>query len=183
MTINDALFSSGKDDWETPQGIFDELNAEFNFDIDVAASRNNAKCKVYFDEEYTDTFNQIWSGVCWLNPPYSRPENACNQNCKKKTCCKRGYHLEEYKHGQIDFVRKAYNSVFVDKTADCVVMLIPSRTDTKIWSQYIWDNKNHCPRKGVEIRFIEGRLKFGNADNSAPFPSCIIIYRRKDRTK
>jgi len=63
--------------------------------------------------------------------------------------------------------------------ADLVVMLIPSRTDTKRWHRYIWDNKIHKPRPGVEVRFIEGRIKFGGHTNSAPFPSAIIVFRHK----
>jgi len=49
-----------------------------------------------------------------------------------------------------------------------VVMLIPSRTDTRWWHEYCM--------KG-EIRFIQGRLKFGCQKNSAPFPSAIVIFR------
>jgi len=49
-------------------------------------------------------------------------------------------------------------------------MLIPSRTDTKYWHDYIM--------KADEIRFIKGRLKFGNAKNSAPFPSCVVVFNK-----
>ena len=50
-----------------------------------------------------------------------------------------------------------------------VVMLIPSRTDTRWWHDYVM--------KATEIRFIKGRLKFGGSKNSAPFPSCIVIFK------
>lgn len=50
-----------------------------------------------------------------------------------------------------------------------VVMLIPSRTDTRWWHEYIM--------KATEIRFIRGRLKFGEAKNSAPFPSCVVVFK------
>ncbi len=50
-----------------------------------------------------------------------------------------------------------------------VVMLIPARTDTKYFHEYIY-------HKAADIRFIQGRLKFGNAQNSAPFPSMIVIF-------
>lgn len=63
------------------------------------------------------------------------------------------------------WVKYAYEQSQKGKT---VVMLIPSRTDTKWWHEYCM--------KG-EIRFIKGRLKFGDAKNSAPFPSAIIIFR------
>ena len=50
-----------------------------------------------------------------------------------------------------------------------VVMLIPSRTDTRWWHEYVM--------KASEIRFIKGRLKFGGQKNSAPFPSCVVVFR------
>lgn len=50
-----------------------------------------------------------------------------------------------------------------------IVLLIPSRTDTRWWQNDIM--------KAQEIRFIKGRLKFGNATNSAPFPSALAIYK------
>lgn len=48
-------------------------------------------------------------------------------------------------------------------------MLIPARTDTKYFHEYIYHNTK-------EIRFIKGRLKFGNAKNSAPFPSMVVVF-------
>lgn len=63
--------------------------------------------------------------------------------------------------------KKASESAAVGAT---VVMLLPARTDTKWFHEYI------CGK--AEIRFIEGRLKFGGAENSAPFPSMIIVFRR-----
>lgn len=51
-----------------------------------------------------------------------------------------------------------------------VVCLLPARTDTKYFHEYIY----HNPR--ATIRFIKGRLKFGNSTNSAPFPSMLVIY-------
>lgn len=52
-----------------------------------------------------------------------------------------------------------------------VVMLIPARTDTGYFHDYIYKKPN------VEIRFIRGRLKFGDEKNSAPFPSMVVIFR------
>lgn len=51
-----------------------------------------------------------------------------------------------------------------------VVCLIPARTDTRWWHDYVIGRAD-------EIRFIRGRLKFGNQVNSAPFPSAVVIYR------
>ncbi len=63
------------------------------------------------------------------------------------------------------WMRKAYGAAQEGAT---VVCLIPARTDTKWWHEYCM--------KG-EIRFLRGRLKFGDAENSAPFPSAIIVFR------
>lgn len=59
------------DEWGTPPEVFDPLNAEFKFDLDVAASASNTKCNRFFDLE-EDGLTQPWSGRCWMNPPYGR---------------------------------------------------------------------------------------------------------------
>lgn len=53
-----------------------------------------------------------------------------------------------------------------------VVLLVPSRTCTKWWHDHAM--------KATEIRFIRGRLKFGGSKASAPFPSCVVIFKPKD---
>lgn len=81
------------------------------------------------------------------------------------------------KWGNSNFVNPPYSDIKI-WVAECygrylkgltVVMLIPSSTDTKWWHEYVMKSK--------EIRFIKGRLKFGDAKNSAPFPSCIVIFK------
>lgn len=98
----------------------------------------NAKCSKYYSPEQ-DGLSQKWDGVCWCNPPYGR---------KVK-----------------DWVLKAEQSA---KDGAIVVMLLPARTDTKWFHDYILGK--------AEIRFLKGRLKFGGANNSAPFPSMIVIF-------
>lgn len=71
MKINSGLFSSNTDDWATPQWLFDELNKEFHFDLDVCASDLNHKCENYFTKEMNG-LEQKWYGVVWCNPPYGR---------------------------------------------------------------------------------------------------------------
>ena len=70
--MNKVLFSSNKEDWETPQDLFNKLDQEFNFTIDVASSEENHKCNKY----YTDKENgliQDWSKeTVWCNPPYRK---------------------------------------------------------------------------------------------------------------
>ncbi len=64
------------------------------------------------------------------------------------------------------WIKKGYEEWQKGKT---VVFLIPSRTDTRWWHDYCM--------KATEIRFIRGRLKFDDQENSAPFPSAIVIFR------
>ena len=141
MKNEKALFSTGKNDWETPKELFEELDSEFHFTLDPCATPENAKCKKFFTEEQNGLI-QDWSGeVVFCNPPYSDKQ----QTEWVKKC---------WEHGQ---------------SGGLAVMLIPARTDTKRFHQYIYNNDN------AEIRFIKGRLKFGNSKNSAPFPSMIVI--------
>lgn len=48
MLINKGLFMSNRKDWETPQSFFNELDKEFNFNTDVCAVAENAKCRHFF---------------------------------------------------------------------------------------------------------------------------------------
>lgn len=145
MAINKALFSHDSDEWETPQWLFDKLNKEFNFNLDLAATKENAKTSMFCSKENSG-LTGIFRGNfnIWCNPPYSDIKNWC----------KRCYELS--------------NDVNI------VVMLVPARTDTKWFHEFCYNQKN------VEIRFIKGRLKFGESKNSAPFPSMIVIFRNQN---
>lgn len=134
------MYSSKSDEWATPQSFFDEVNAEFQFDLDVCATDENHKCEKYFTMS-DDGLSQNWGGArVWCNPPYSEIDK---------------------------WVAKAFYETKQDNTL--VVMLIPSRTDTKYFHNYIYNR--------TEIRFVKGRLKFGDGKNSAPFPSMLVIFR------
>lgn len=139
--------TSKKDDWETPQELFDELNEKHNFTLDAAATDENAKLPNYYTIE-DDALNQNWKGRVFCNPPYGR----------------------EIKH----WVKKAYEES-QQPYNEKVVILIPSRTDTIYWHEYIFG-------KAKEIDFLRGRLKFevnGKSGQPAPFPSAIITYTKE----
>lgn len=138
----EVLFSSKSEMWETPQDFFDKLDDEFHFDLDVCATHENAKCKRYYTPEM-DGLSRPWEGVCWCNPPYGKPTRK--------------------------WVRKAHDEAY--KGNCTVVMLLPARTDTAWFHDWIYGK--------AEIRFIRGRLKFGGSKNSAPFPSMVVIFRPK----
>lgn len=135
-----VMFSSATDLWATPQWLFDDFNAEFGFTLDACALPSNAKCAKYFTPE-VDGLAQDWGGeVVWCNPPYGREIGKWVKKC-----------AEESK-----------------KNNTTVVALLPARTDTKWFHEYIYHK--------AEVVFLRGRLKFGDAKNSAPFPSMIVIF-------
>ena len=78
----------------------------------------------------------------FCNPPYGRAIKDWVKKCSE----------ESRKHGST------------------IVMLIPARTDTSYFHDYIYKKQN------VEVRFVRGRLKFGDGKNSAPFPSMVVIF-------
>lgn len=137
------MFSSATDQWATPQAFFDELNAEFGFDLDPCADETNHKCAEYFTRT-DDGLKQNWGGKrVYCNPPYGKEIGAWVKKC-----------FEEVRAG----------------TCELAVMLIPARTDTRWFHDYIYG-------KADEVRFVRGRLKFGGAKNSAPFPSMVVVYK------
>jgi len=69
MRGDDWYQSSASPVWETPQWLFDLLDKEFGFTLDVCALPDNAKCERFFPPE-ADGLTQKWEGVCWMNPPY-----------------------------------------------------------------------------------------------------------------
>ena len=140
--MNSALLSSKKMDYCTPQGFFDALNAEFHFTLDAAATEKSAKCKNFYTPE-TDGLTSPWNiggGSAFCNPPYGRALGA--------------------------WVRKAYEEA---QTGTTVVLLIPARTDTAYFHDYIYGK--------AEIRFLRGRLHFEDEDGNrlppAPFADVV----------
>jgi site-specific DNA-methyltransferase (adenine-specific) len=151
----EVMFSSERTDWETPQDLFNELNEEFHFTLDVCATEENKKCERYFSKKING-LTEDWFGTCFMNPPYGREI--------------------------IDWVKKAHDEVDLSKTmretksdidkrvlTTCVVGLLPARTDTQWFHDYIYNK--------AEIRFLKGRVRFVGAKYSAPFPSMICIWR------
>lgn len=128
-----VFFENAGDDRGTPQKFFADLDAEFHFDIDAAADEHNHKCELYYGKggiEF-DALEADWAGmVVFLNPPYSSAGA---------------------------FIAKAREEA--DKGAT-VVMLLPVRSDTRYWHQYLWDKTTNDWRPGVKCRFLSGRLQF-----------------------
>lgn len=152
-----VMFSTGKDDWQTPPELFAQLHAEFDLCVDVAASAKNCLLPDYFgpdNPKHPDALDEQWSQFgtlsrCWCNPPYSR-------GLKDK------------------FIAKASMERVNGVTT---VMLLPARTDTKAFHAHVWNRETHQPYKGVEVRLLRGRLRFVGASAPAPFPSMVVVFR------
>jgi phage N-6-adenine-methyltransferase len=138
--MNKALFVAGSTDWETPPELFKQYDEKYHFDIDVCASPENTKCKRYFTAA-EDGLAQPWLGTCWMNPPYGR--------------------------GVEPWIKKAYESAI---TGAIVVALLPARTDTHWFHEYIWHK--------AEIEFLRGWVRFVMGEKSGPatFPSMIVVW-------
>ena len=138
--LTKGMFTSATDEWATPSKTFQDLDAEFHFTLDPCATHENHKCDRYFTKEQ-DGLAQDWGGhKVFCNPPYGRAIGA--------------------------WVRKAAEES--RKPDTLVVMLIPARTDTAYFHDYIY-------HKARDVRFIRGRLRFNDA-GPAPFPSMIVVF-------
>jgi phage N-6-adenine-methyltransferase len=137
--LNRGVFTSASGEWETPREFFGAVNDVFHFSLDVCATRFNAKCGRYFTK-VDNGLARTWSGVCWMNPPYGREISL--------------------------WVRKAWQSSM--EGGAVVVCLLPARTDTRWWHDYVIA---HAQR----IWFIRGRLRFSGR-GPAPFPSALAVF-------
>ncbi|MBQ7886418.1 MAG: adenine methyltransferase [Clostridia bacterium] len=97
-------------DWETPDELFEELNREFRFTVDVASTHENAKVRRHYTPEENGLL-QDWGGeTAWCNPPYGRELPKWIKKCAEEA----------------------------GSNGATVVMLIPARTDTKAFHDHIY---------------------------------------------
>lgn len=137
-------YSSRSREWATPWDFYAALDAEFDFTLDPCATADNAKCPKFYTREQ-DGLAQSWAGErVYMNPPYGK--------------------------GIAKWVRKAAESARTENGAQVVVCLLPARTDTAWFHDYIYG-------KADEIRFLRGRLKFSESKVAAPFPSMVVVFR------
>ena len=143
MNITKGLTSTGNIVAETPKYLFDEIASIFNFSLDVCALPENAQCESYYTPK-DDGLSKPWrGGWVWCNPPYGREISS--------------WVRKAYEESQ-----KEYNSF--------VLMLLPARTDTRWWWEYVQGK--------ATLFFIKGRVKFGDHNVGAPFPSVLALYMK-----
>ncbi len=139
--MNEIHFSSKSNEWGTPSELFNKLNEEFHFTLDPCCTKDNAKCERYYTIA-EDGLSKDWKNeIVFMNPPYGSQIGA--------------------------WIEKAYNESLKGST---VVCLIPARTDTKYWHDFIFGK--------AQIRFLKGRVKFAGGLYSAPFPSAIVVFQK-----
>ena len=143
MKITKGLVSTGNIVAETPKYLFDRISSIFNFSLDACALPENAKCESYYTPE-DDGLSKPWRGGVWCNPTYGREISS--------------------------WVKKAYEESQKEYN-DFVLMLLPARTDTKWWWEYVQGK--------ATLFFVKGRVKFGDHNVGAPFPSVLALYMKE----
>ena len=122
------------DNWATPQTLFDALDREFRFTLDVCADPDNAKCDRFFTKE-DDCLIQDWGeAVCWMNPPYG--------------------------HAIKQFLQKAHEAT---KRGATVVCLVPAKTDTKWWHDVAMKHEIRLIRGRLKFGNAKHPAPFGSA--------------------
>lgn len=141
-------FSSENEEWETPQDLFDQLDAEFGFELDVCASTENAKCETYYDKA-ANGLNQPWQGTCWMNPPYGDVIAA--------------------------WMAKAHDAGDQGAT---VVCLIPARTDTNWWWDHARYGEVRFLKGRLRFVGAESSAPFPSAVVIFGRPACVKWWER-----
>ncbi len=149
------------DEWRTPHTVFNLLDNEFHFTIDLAASSTNSKLDRFYSKE-DSSLEKDWSGeIGYLNPPYSQ----------KKTFVIKAYETVQ----NLEENAKTKKNGLKNTT---IVVVIPAATDHKLWH-------NYC-MKADEVRFSVGRIQFDDPlanRNRNRLGSAIIVFRYPRRFK
>ena len=177
MTTERAYMPQAKSvEHTTPIDLFDALNDEFGpFTLDPAAQPGQYTAEAIIENGGVafcppgtvvgvgspwlhDGLLQPWTGRVFLNPPYGRQMPR--------------------------WIEKAVTEIEVGNV-ELVCALIPSRTDTKMWQRFVMSQMEVIEGSGTFVmrchatklvRFLPGRLKFGDAKDPAPFPSAVVVW-------
>ena len=151
-----AHLSSKTDNWPTPQHFFDALNAEFGFVLDVCASTTNHKASSFYALDHPDESRRDGLAADWATDAAGLG-GAIWMN-------------PPYGRPIAAWMAQAHAAAQAGAT---VVTLVPVRADTTWWHE-------HVLATGAEVRYVRGRLTFGDAVNTAAFASAVVIYRPTD---
>lgn len=137
------------DERATPQFLYDELDAEFHFDCDIASAWDNYKHPNHYSLPHINAFGEDWVGANFCNPPYSNIAPWLK-----------------------------YGREQVEKHNSMIVFILPSDTSTKWFHNWIWDKTKHQPRPGIQIRHPDRRYAFGDNIQGAKFSNSIVVMRK-----
>lgn len=157
MPTRSAMYSSATDNWPTPADFYDRLDAEFGFGLDVCSSTTNHKAPAYFaldheDPERRDGLTADWAADDSVGAIWMNPP---------------------YGRGIETWMSKAHGTA--RQSGRTVVCLVPVRTPSRWWHDWVLET-------GAEVRYVKGRITFGDAKHAAPFGSAVVIYRPTDVT-
>lgn len=156
MTTTRAHLSSATDNWPTPQDFFDRLHAEFDFVLDVCASTGNSKVQAFYAFDHNDPTRRDGLAQDWAGEA-QRLGGAVWMN-------------PPYGRPIGAWMDKAHQAA---RSGATVVTLVPVRADTQWWHENVLAT-------GAQVRYVRGRLTFGEATNTAAFASAVVIYRPTD---
>ena len=150
--MTSETFYAGKrsDEWQTPQELFERLNKQYKFDLDLAASESNTKCKNFFSKD-NSYLNSVLVGQpnAWMNPPFSLA-------------------YEFFKKVGIDFTSQDN----VDATAVCIYKA--SNMESSVWQEQILPKASWVLVLKRRTNYVDPEQ---SERDSAPFGSALIGYR------
>jgi len=144
--MDKVLFSSKRQDWQTPAKFYDRLDEVFDFTLDACANEDNALAPNYFSEENSCLENE-WTGRVFCNPPYADKI-------------------------QTEIVLYGIDQYLRSNECESLVFLIPSRTDTKRWQEGIFKTSRLICFLKERVRYEIDGVPQGNP----AFPSALVFF-------
>jgi ParB family chromosome partitioning protein len=163
----------------TPSDLIEAARAVMGgIDLDPASSavaNKRVKAKRYFTED-DNGLAQTWTGRVWMNHPWGAKENKCGKTCTKKSCLKRGYHLQQDLPGNHAWTNKLSSSYQSGHVSQALCITYASTSEK--WFKVLKSNYAIC--------FLDGRTSFLSPDGrplNQNTKGCAVTYMGRDISK